>query len=1427
MFETNIVFNTPQQNVTLYPVCKIEIATKGRNAKKRYIRALPDIDSGLSFITCSAAQLLPHEVKEQEHSIEISTINGTQTKGGRLLTVKIPGRNNTVLSFEALEVQDSTIVKIPKYTIVKPPWAAKMKLADDNPHPGASIDLLVGTPVANHIITGRMKPYTNQPNCMRFLIPTIYGYALSGVFENYEYSPPPTFLITKQSYSTSNPPKENEPPKQKRDSPTQKLVSLLEQMWQQDEFQLSRSELTVDEELAIKKLEESLTYDAEKQRYTAKLLFRQEKPKVVNNYYQALQRLHSTLKNLSKKPEQLATYKRHVEEFIDKGYLEPVEDSDPSNPTKEVVYLGHRMVRKANKDRLVIDPSMPMRNNLTLNEQILIGPPLQEKIHNILLNFRIKPIAVTGDVQSMYLMINLHPDHRDYTRFLWRDPGSNVTKIYRFTSLSFGFSDAPYTAQTILKKHARQCKDKTTDPIQRKACDILLSLTYVDDISFPADNPQQAFELYTAIQKVLASAGFTGRKWISNSPEFMARIPETLRGHIDKNIQLNTPRFPQPHTRQKDDGSVPPPNTATLGTKWNPRTDTLSYHGLTNLHEQVKPTMTSIASLVGKVGFDSLGLISALVIPAKSILKEAHDLKLTFKGKNSNLPTYLFNKFEKWAQQLQQLDSLAFKRHVPVDDSTTFHCFCDASSEVGFGAAIYARTLTPTTKGTNKWESNLLIARARIKPSGPISVPRLELKALLLGVQLAQEVMSAINARTDAFTLYSDSTVVLYQLRIPIGKLRQYEANRIRPCIESGFLFRKIPTDDNPADIFSRGATVAQTKTHMYQHGPKFLLKPESEWPKQDSENIPPDFRTGLKESATVHAISQPQSTENILSITLLKGHLKAVPSARIRIDNYCSTYRRLITLTATVYKALSKTHNKKTLHDFAKKAVDYWTTTVQQEHFREQISLIRQGKPVKKLDKIRHLTPAINENGHLCLSGRLQQTSLPDLIKYPILLPNCRLSYLIIKDIHDQNYHATSGFILGNLELQYWILAAKTITKQVQRDCFKCKKLYAKKASQLMGNLPPSRASQDPPFTHVSLDYFGPIDLKPTPASTTTKPYYVMVYRCSSTLGIALDLVFNRTSEEFLLSFKRMTARFGLPYSITSDNAPEFKKADKDLQLVLEEANKKIAKEGEKYRLDWHYIPANCSSQAGFHEVAVRDAKRAIVSTIAKSSTLSISQMMTVLAEVSSILSDRPIAKTDDDSGGYITPNDLLLAKRTRLIPHGSNLFRTPITSTDLNNRLKSRQALLHQFWSVWKKTYLKSLQVYHKWETRQPVIYPGQLVLLESALTKKHNWDTYVIDSVKIGRDGLPRSACLRRNAKEPKPTKAEIRSNTYRHTPCEYLPSIPLSLIYPLETQHPKEALNIYNALESEDTNKLQSNHKNTAACCKLQSQSHSPP
>ena len=48
---------------------------------------------------------------------------------------------------------------------------------------------------------------------------------------------------------------------------------------------------------------------------------------------------------------------------------------------------------------------------------------------------------------------------------------------------------------------------------------------------------------------------------------------------------------------------------------------------------------------------------------------------------------------------------------------------------------------------------------------------------------------------------------------------------------------------------------------------------------------------------------------------------------------------------------------------------------------------------------------------------------------------------------------------------------------RRVISGCFLCKKLGAVRGEQLMGDLPKERLmSEEPPFTHVGLDYFGPI---------------------------------------------------------------------------------------------------------------------------------------------------------------------------------------------------------------------------------------------------------------------------------------------------------------------------------------------------------------
>ena len=213
-----------------------------------------------------------------------------------------------------------------------------------------------------------------------------------------------------------------------------------------DDFQSTDSSLTVHQELAISKFNDSLKYDEKLKRYTVAFLFKEQKPRIVNNYFSARARLNQMYRKLQRNPEALDRYKEHVETFIKDGNLEPVHDDNPADPSRDLYYLSSRIVFKSNKYRLVIDPSARMSNGESLNSQILPGPPLQIPLHRILLKFRVHEICGCADLKKMFLQIFLDESCRDYARFLYFSDDPNKPLIFRLKTLAFGFTDSPYVS---------------------------------------------------------------------------------------------------------------------------------------------------------------------------------------------------------------------------------------------------------------------------------------------------------------------------------------------------------------------------------------------------------------------------------------------------------------------------------------------------------------------------------------------------------------------------------------------------------------------------------------------------------------------------------------------------------------------------------------------------------------------------------------------------------------------------------------------------------------------------------------------------------------------------------------------------------------------------------------------------------------------
>ena len=107
---------------------------------------------------------------------------------------------------------------------------------------------------------------------------------------------------------------------------------------------------------------------------------------------------------------------------------------------------------------------------------------------------------------------------------------------------------------------------------------------------------------------------------------------------------------------------------------------------------------------------------------------------------------------------------------------------------------------------------------------------------------------------------------------------------------------------------------------------------------------------------------------------------------------------------------------------------------------------------------------------------------------------------------------------------------------------------------SQPSSDLPSERVSEDPPFTHVGLDFAGPLfidDRNITEGTNESSKVYVCLFTCASTRAVHLKLTRGLSVQAFLLAFRRFASRRGLPATLNSDNAKTFKSSCKEIRKI------------------------------------------------------------------------------------------------------------------------------------------------------------------------------------------------------------------------------------------------------------------------------------
>ncbi|CAB3995387.1 Hypothetical predicted protein, partial [Paramuricea clavata] len=120
---------------------------------------------------------------------------------------------------------------------------------------------------------------------------------------------------------------------------------------------------------------------------------------------------------------------------------------------------------------------------------------------------------------------------------------------------------------------------------------------------------------------------------------------------------------------------------------------------------------------------------------------------------------------------------------------------------------------------------------------------------------------------------------------------------------------------------------------------------------------------------------------------------------------------------------------------------------------------------------------------------GRVNASSLPPNSKNPIFLPSKhQFVELLTRRTHNQIMHSGVRDTLTTLRERFWILRGRETIKKIIRHCVVCRKCEGGHfKSQPTPDLPAIRVSDDPPFTHVGLDFAGPLFIRSKPNESPT----------------------------------------------------------------------------------------------------------------------------------------------------------------------------------------------------------------------------------------------------------------------------------------------------------------------------------------------------
>lgn len=1268
---TNSKHNDDNMNVML---STSEINVFNRYGKMQVCRAVLDSGSQLNFISTDCALKLG--LSSHTSSINITGIDSISSTATDVFQATFTSRLNNykfTASFHALSTIVDTLpsVEIDRKSFVVPIHLQGM-LADPQFHIPGKIDILLGSEIFFEVLSNEKWILSNHAS----LHNTKLGWIIAGKLP----------IVSQQN----------------------SLMSTTIAHNSAMSFFVTKTACKISEEIKAEEHFQSTCTRNPDGRYVVKLPMSQDPSVLGDSRAMALKRFLNVEKRLAKDPSLAMQYKVFMDEYLKLGHMEL------ASPTSSDFryYLPHHPVFKASstttKMRVVFDGSANTSTGISLNDVLLKGAKVQPDIFQILIRFRIHQVTITADVEKMYRQVLVAPEDRNLQRILYRSNPTDKLSEYRLCTVTYGTKSASYLATRCLSEVSKFIDDP-------KICRVISEDFYVDDLLSGGATENECYQIYDTLLSTMSSAGFSLRKWCSNSTNLINRIPTACE---DSTFVMNL----------NDEDMI-----SALGISWQPISDQLRY----TFKKWIPPSNMTKRTLLSDINsiYDPIGLISPALIRGKIFIQQLWGMKI---GWDDILPVNLQSRWIKFYESLQSLQDLTIPRKVvgSSESKVNIHGFCDASQEA-FGACLYLHSIT----SDGHVQVHLLTSKSRVAPMKATTIPRLELCGALLLAELLSETkieLNRLNMRFDStdISLWTDSSIVLAWLKNEVP-LQSYVANRVARILEITTYeqWRHVPSMDNPADLITRGIQPHILSTlSMWWNGPSWLCQESDTWP------------------------SNPKLPREIPEIRPVKLVLVTTRAAGSWLLDRYSNYMQLIRITALILRFVQNCKTSRQLGERATDALsihdlklsrEFWIRSIQAESYSSELKALKSNLSIHRSSCLVKLNPFIDPNGILRVGGRLAYAPISDNTKFPIVLPcSSTFTRLLFRYEHLRLLHVGPQALLSHIQINYWPIRGRNLASRTVHQCIQCFRTKPRLVTPFMAPLPRQRITIERPFSQCGVDFCGPIMIRSGIRRITSVKAYISVFVCLVTRAIHLELVSTLTTDAFLATLTRFMSRRGQCRHLYSDNGTNFVGANRKLIAQFQDIAKTHAASSflTEKSIQWHFIPPAAPHFGGLWEAAVKSAKQHLTK-LSINSTFTFEEATTLLCGIEGVLNSRPMTPLSNDPSDHqaLTPAHFLIGGVITL-PPDSDVSTIPMSRL---KRFTMVQSYIQQFWERWSKEYLPQLQRRGRWLKVTRNMQVGDLCLLRQEKLPPTKWALVRVQEVHPGPDGTVRVVTIRNSS------------------------------------------------------------------------------